>query len=640
MKYYPNTSTVLLLILLLTVTGSHASIPKHISDRFTDTTILTGRIIIRAPDIAENGAVVPVSIDKVLLDQPGVSVKELWIFDEFRNAPIARFKLTPSVTAAGLSTRIKLARTSAVYAIALLSDGTMISGSKTVKVTIGGCGGGNSGTTFTRQHTTPSASTPPVRPRAQPYQGEKYSAITNNGVVNASLHPVSTFSIDVDTGSYSNIRRFLMNQGVFPSADAVRVEELVNYFPYRYPAPPTLDQPFAIHTEMGPAPWSRHNHLLRIGIKGYEKSLDSLPPSNLVFLVDVSGSMKNHNKLGLLKASLKLLTRQLRGQDSIAIVVYAGASGVVLEPTPGDQQQRILAALDSLEAGGSTNGGAGIQLAYAMARQNYLPGGINRVILATDGDFNVGVVNHDNLMELITQQRLSGISLTTLGFGTGNYNEKLMEQLADKGNGNYAYIDTLREARKVLVNQLAGTLLTIAQDVKVQVEFNPAIVAEYRLIGYENRLLRTEDFKNDKVDAGDIGAGHTVTAFYEVAFIDSPDRQVDPLRYQSPGQVHDTLVNEVAFIKLRYKRPGTTSSREIRQPIYRRDVKQQMSAMSDDYRFASAVAAFGQILRGGEYTRSMLYVDVQRLAGSAVGHDEKGYRREFLEIVDVAGALR
>ncbi|MBT8443868.1 MAG: VWA domain-containing protein, partial [Gammaproteobacteria bacterium] len=362
-----------------------------------------------------------------------------------------------------------------------------------------------------------------IRHPSEPLDRENYDHFDENPVKLVSDHPVSTFSIDVDTGSYSNVRRFL-NGGTLPPEDAVRVEELINYFSYDYPVPDSLDQPFSVSTDVAAAPWNADKLLLQIGIKGYELSTAERKSANLVFLVDVSGSMNSQDKLPLLKNALKMLTRQLSAEDRVSMVVYAGASGIVLEPTAGDEHARISRALDQLTAGGRTNGASGIRMAYDMAEEGFIEGGINRVVLATDGDFNVGTVDFDALIDIVERERKVGTSLTTLGFGSGNYNDHLMEQLADAGNGNHAYIDTLNEARKVLVDQLGSTLQTIAKDVKIQVEFNPAVVAEYRLIGYENRVLRREDFNNDKIDAGEIGAGHTVTAIYELALVDSSSR--------------------------------------------------------------------------------------------------------------------
>ncbi|OQX47622.1 MAG: hypothetical protein B0D85_00975, partial [Candidatus Sedimenticola endophacoides] len=359
---------------------------------------------------------------------------------------------------------------------------------------------------------------------------ERYAHFNDNSLKIAAETPVSTFSIDVDTGSYANLRRIL-NEGRLPPADAVRTEELLNYFSYDDQAPAQRERPFLTTTEIAPTPWNPHTHLLRIGIKAWEIDTRELPPANLVFLLDVSGSMDSPDKLPLLKRAMSLLSKHLDGDDRISVVVYAGASGVVLEPTPGDQRSKIEQALEQLRAGGSTNGASGIRLAYQLARQAFIEGGINRVLLATDGDFNVGTVNHQALIDLVERQRGAGIALTTLGFGGGNYNDQLMEQLADHGNGNHAYIDSLLEAQKVLIDEMGATLHTLAGDVKIQIEFNPAQVAEYRLIGYENRALRREDFNNDEVDAGEIGAGHSVTALYEIALSGGAGRRTDPLRY-------------------------------------------------------------------------------------------------------------
>ncbi len=467
---------------------------------------------------------------------------------------------------------------------------------------------------------------------------EKYAQLEDNPVKRAAEQPVSTFSIDVDTGAYANVRRFL-NAGRLPPRDAVRVEELINYFDYDYPPPDGRQPPFQVNTELAATPWNPQTLLLAIGIKGYELPKTQLPPANLVFLIDVSGSMDSPDKIGLLKPALKLLVRQLRPQDKVAIAVYAGAAGMVLEPTPGSQRAKIEAALDQLSAGGSTNGGAGIQLAYNLARQGFVEGGVNRVILATDGDFNVGTVNFQALKDLVEAQRKSGVALTTLGFGAGNYNDRLMEQLADAGNGNHAYIDTLQEANKVLVEQMSATLLTIAKDVKIQIEFNPALVGEYRLIGYENRVLRREDFNNDAVDAGDIGAGHTVTALYEIALKGSGGSLNDPLHYGPTAADSAPRGDEIAFLRLRYKQPDSEVSQLLEQPIRRGQVVGDWRETSERFRFAAAVAGFGQVLRGGRYTRDFGYDEVLALARTARGTDPHGYRGEFLNLVGLARSL-
>ncbi|HEX5127363.1 MAG TPA: VWA domain-containing protein [Rhodocyclaceae bacterium] len=463
---------------------------------------------------------------------------------------------------------------------------------------------------------------------------ERYQTITSNPVKLVAEAPVSTFSIDVDTGSYSNVRR-LLNAGQLPPADAVRVEELVNYFPYDY-SQPADDKPFAVHSELASAPWNANNLLLRIGIKGKDVAKQSLPPANLVFLVDVSGSMDEPDKLPLLKASLKLLVNELRTQDRITLVTYAGNTAVVLPPTSGDNKGRVMAAIDGLNAGGGTAGASGIRLAYRMAQQGFVQGGINRILLATDGDFNVGTTDINQLKSMIEDRRKSGVSLSTLGFGTGNYNDETMEQLADVGDGAYSYIDSLMEGHKVLVNEMTSTLATIARDVKVQVEFNPATVKEYRLIGYEDRLLNREDFNNDKVDAGDIGAGHTVTALYELTPVNGKGF-VDALRYQ-PDILASDKSGELAQVKLRYKQPEAQAS-QLLDFVVQRTALKSLAQTSNEFRFASAVAGFGQLLRGGKYTGSWRYEDARQLAATSLGNDRFGYRGEFLRLVDLAQSL-
>ena len=477
-----------------------------------------------------------------------------------------------------------------------------------------------------------------IRLLNEPVDRENYAHFDNNPVRRVAEHPVSTFSIDVDTGSYTNVRRFLRS-GRLPVQDAVRVEEMINYFSYAYPSPTDTQTPFRLTTEIAPAPWNPHTYLLHIGVKGYEVPPQDLPPANLVFLVDVSSSMQSPDKLELVKSSVSLLSKQLDTDDRLSLVVYAGTSGVVLEPTPGDQKAKIQTAIDSLAAGGSTHGASGIRLAYSMAEQAFIKNGINRVILATDGDFNVGTVNLEALKDLIKEKRKSGIFLTTLGVGTGNYNDHLMEQLADIGNGNYAYIDSLQEAQKILIQERSATLHTIAKDVKIQLEFNPAVVAEYRLIGYENRVLRREDFDDDKVDAGDIGAGHTVTALYEITLTEGKGVRLEPLRYATQTQTAAHNTTELGFLRLRYKKPKSTSSQLLEWPLKKTAITQNIDQASDGFRFAAAVSAFGQILRGGKYTETFDYGDVLILARKARGDDTFGYRGEFLSLVQLAQSL-
>jgi Ca-activated chloride channel family protein len=463
---------------------------------------------------------------------------------------------------------------------------------------------------------------------------EQYQAYADNPVFAVAETPVSTFSIDVDTGSYANVRRFL-NGGQLPPKDAVRLEELVNYFPYDYPLPQG-DVPFGVSTELAVTPWNPQTRLLRIAIKASDRSVEELPPANLVFLVDVSGSMHRREGLPMVQGTLKLLVDQLRAQDRVSLVTYAGDSQVVLDSAPGSDKAKIRAAIDQLSAGGSTAGESGIQLAYQQASKHMIDGGINRILLATDGDFNVGISDFDSLKQLAADKRKSGVSLTTLGFGVDNYNERLMEQLADAGNGNYAYIDNLREARKVLVDQLGSTLATVASDVKLQLEFNPAEVSEYRLLGYENRALKREDFSNDKVDAGDIGAGHTVTALYEIVPTGGKG-WLEPLRYQVSAQPARKS-GELAWLRIRYKAPGEAASRLLERPIARAEAKAVASA-SEDLRFAAAVAAFAQQLKDGRYTGDFDLAQSIELARSAKGEDRFGLRGEFIQLAEIAQSL-
>ncbi|MCF6323165.1 MAG: VWA domain-containing protein [Gammaproteobacteria bacterium] len=462
--------------------------------------------------------------------------------------------------------------------------------------------------------------------------GEQYSTITENRRIQVSDEPVSTFSIDVDTAAYANVRRFI-NGGNLPPKNAVRVEEMVNYFDYDYPVPESESTPFNITTEIGPTPWNNGSYLLHIGIQGYEPTITESQPRNLVFLLDVSGSMNAANKLGLLKKSLRLLVNQLTSQDRVAIVVYAGASGVVLESTPGNRRSEIIDAMERLRAGGSTNGGAGIELAYSIAQQHFNKDGINRVILATDGDFNVGPSNTDALKALIKEKKRSGVGLTILGFGMGNYNDQLLESISNAGDGNAAYIDTLQEAQKVLVEEIGSTLSTIARDTKIQIEFNPEIVSSYRLVGYENRLLNNEDFKNDHIDAGDVGAGHSVTALYEIIL-------TEPLRYNSAPTRALPFNGELAFLKLRYKRPDESSSIEMQHAIVMSDRYQRLAGTSNNFRFTAAVAGFGQRLRNSDSLGSYSYPEILTLAQQSRGEDLFGYRAEFIQLVSLADALQ
>jgi Ca-activated chloride channel homolog len=464
--------------------------------------------------------------------------------------------------------------------------------------------------------------------------GESYRAIAENQFQLAERQPLSTFSIDVDAAGYSNVRRYI-NEGQLPPKDAVRIEELINYFPYDY-APPTDDKPFAINTEVASAPWNPQHKLVQIGLQGQKIGIDKLPPNNLVFLLDVSGSMSDANKLPLLKSSLKLLVNEMRPTDRISIVVYAGSAGLVLPSTPGSERSKIIAALDRLEAGGSTAGGEGILQAYRVARENFIKSGNNRVILATDGDFNVGVSSDAELVKLIEKERESGVFLTVLGLGMGNLKDGKLEQLANKGNGNYAYIDTLMEAKKVLVKELGATLLTIAKDVKIQVEFNPKLVRGYRLIGYENRILNNRDFQDDRKDAGELGAGHGVTALYEVIPIDvktdlkfaapksqdAADRQTQ-IKADSP---------ELMQVRLRYKAPEGKVSQLLTGTIDRNT--RSIDGASDNLKFAAAVATYGMNLRNSSFKGNANLNTVLELANRSKGRDIDGYRTEFINLVE------
>lgn len=467
---------------------------------------------------------------------------------------------------------------------------------------------------------------------------EEYDRIQENGFKSVADTPLSTFSIDVDPASYSNMRRFI-NRGELPPADAIRTEELVNYFSYDYPKP-TGNDPVKITVEAGTCTWNTAHRLVRIGLKAKEIPTEQLPASNLVFLIDISGSMWGANRLDLVKSSLKLLVNNLRNKDKVAIVTYAGSAGVKLEATSGGDKQKIREAIDELTAGGSTAGGAGIHLAYQIAKKNFISDGNNRIILCSDGDFNVGVSSAEGLEQLIEKERKSGVHLTVLGYGMGNYKDKKIQVLAEKGNGNHAYIDNLQEANRVLVGEFGATLHTVAKDVKLQVEFNPSQVQAYRLIGYESRLLKDEDFNNDAKDAGDMGAGHTVTAFYEVIPAGVKNEyvgKVDDLKYQKKEKMtlKPTGSDELLTVKLRYKAPDKDVSRKMELPF----VDNKGDSVSSDFRFASAVAMFGQLLRDSDFKGTADYDKVIKLAKQGVNNDERGYRREFIRLVEAAKGL-
>ncbi|HMK17841.1 MAG TPA: VWA domain-containing protein [Chitinophagaceae bacterium] len=470
----------------------------------------------------------------------------------------------------------------------------------------------------------------------QAFNTEDYDNIVENKFLAATKNPLSTFSIDVDEAAYSNVRRYLEN-GSLPPAGAVRIEEMINYFDYVYPKPEN-DEPFTVNTEISDCPWNTQHRLVHIGLQGKEIPLDKLPPSNMVFLIDVSGSMNEPNKLPLVQASLSMLVDQLSEKDKVAIVVYAGNAGLVLPTTNGSNKAKIKEAINDLEAGGSTAGGEGILLAYKVAKDNFIKEGNNRIILATDGDFNVGVSSDDELVRLIENERKAGVFLSVLGYGMGNYQDNKMQQLADKGNGNHSYIDNINEAKKVLVNEFGSTLFTIAKDVKIQIEFNPSKVQAYRLIGYENRMLASEDFNDDTKDAGELGSGHTVTALYEIipaGIKDSFIKTVDPLKYQVNDKgIADENSPEIMTIKLRYKDPVGEVSKLINHPVI--DSQLKLENTSENFRFSASVAEFGLLLRDSEYKQQSSFSQVVLLAKSAKGKDDNGYRSEFVRLVESA----
>ena len=471
--------------------------------------------------------------------------------------------------------------------------------------------------------------------------GDRFQSFDESPLKSVASDPVSTFSIDVDTASYSYVRASLSN-GILPPPDAVRIEELLNYFPYDYPAPTKADVPFSVSLAAFPTPWNAKTELLRIGIKGYEPPAAARRAEHLVLLIDTSGSMDEPDKLPLLKRSFALLAEKLGAEDTVAIVAYAGSAGVVLEPTKASDKAKILSALDSLDAGGATAGAEGIELAYRLAEQSKQDGAVNRVILATDGDFNVGIADPDALKDFIRRKRDDGVTLSVLGFGRGNLDDALMQALAQNGNGNASYIDSYAEARKVLVEEAGGTLDMIAKDVKIQLEFNPALVSEYRLVGYEARSLAREDFNNDKVDAGDIGAGYTVTALYEITPAGKGAEAMDALRYPAAKPAPEAdgdRAGELGFLKIRYKLPDSDTSRLIEAPIPQALVVPTIDAADADARFAAAVAAFGQKLRGSNYADTMSWDAIRSLAAGAVGTDKGGYRAEFLRLLPIAEQL-
>ncbi len=491
----------------------------------------------------------------------------------------------------------------------------------------------------TPQNEADAAYMPPQDGRVIVEDRDKFPEFKSNSVVAVATQPVSTFSVDVDTSGYSSLRRSL-NQGVIPDKESVRIEEMVNYFPYSYAGPEKAEEAFKANVTVTPSPWNPNNKLLHVGIKGYDLPVVEQKPANLVFLLDVSGSMDEPDKLPLLKSSFRLLVNKLKPTDTVSIVTYAGNAGVVLEPTKAAEKAKILAAIDNLQPGGSTAGEAGINAAYALAEQAFVKDGVNRIMLATDGDFNVGAADDEALKKLVEDKRKSGVFLSVLGFGEGNYQDNLMQTLAQNGNGIAAYIDTLGEAEKVLVQEATASLFTIAKDVKIQVEFNPATISEYRLIGYETRHLNNEDFNNDRVDAGDIGSGHTVTAIYEMTPKGAPGTN-DPLRYETKdAKPASDATGEYAFVKIRYKLPSEAISRLVTQPVTDANAVADLAAAAEDVRFGIAVSAFGQKLRDEDQVANYGLGDIEQLASGAKGTDAFGYRGEFLKLVRFAAGLK
>ncbi|MDQ7046447.1 MAG: von Willebrand factor type A domain-containing protein [Sulfurovum sp.] len=603
----------------------------------TNVTYEDNRTIVIAPRLAENGGSIPISITTT------IPAKSIAVFQDANSRALTIVFSVNDNPKPSYSVRIKMRQTAYLTVIVEGKDGKLYSHKKEIDVSIGGCGGscGSAPAPYARKSKVSArnySSTSYVAPQkiARPIpkvERERYTSFNENTFKEVKSSPLSTFSTDVDTASYSNVRSYIMDRKAKPSKDAVRSEEMINYFNYDY-AEPSDAKPFAINTRVGQSIWNKETQIIQIGLQTKKVDIEALPASNLVFLLDVSGSMHRPESLPLLTKSLKLLTRELRKKDKVSIVVYAGNTGLVLDRASGDEKQKIYQALDALRAGGSTAGGRGIQLAYNIAQKSFIEGGNNRIILATDGDFNVGLSSHDGLIALIEEKRKSGIFLSVLGFGRGNTRHNTMEQLANHGNGNYAYIDTLLEAKKVLVTQMSGTLYTVAKDVKIQVEFNPSYVHSYRLIGYENRVMVNEDFNNDKKDAGEIGMGHRVTALYEVVLQkEGLVSKVDNLKYQ---QATATKSDELATVKIRYKNAdGNTSilmSKVIK--INSDDIQ------SNDYNFAQTVAGFGMLLRESKYTNGLIYKTLIDIAKDSKGEDSEGYRAEFIRMLEMAELLQ
>ena len=583
----------------------------------TETGALTGRVTDTA------GAAVPGAAVRIV-GTPLTTVTDANGEFKFEGLKPGPYEISVSLTGFRTVTRTITVRSGSTEKVTIALQLAEVTETVTV---MGGTVGGGVGS-------APHARVTGTLPPWPVHNTEAYSKIDEHAFRLVKNDPLSTFSIDVDTASYANVRRFL-HTGTLPPPDAVRIEEFINYFRFDYPQPAN-GAPFSVTTELSPCPWNAAHKLALVGLQARSIPERAVPPRNLVFLIDVSGSMLSADKLPLVRTALRMLVDTLQARDRVAIVVYAGASGLVLPATPGDQKERIHEAIAQLEAGGSTNGGAGITLAYEIAQRHFVKGGINRVILATDGDFNVGITSHGDLVRLLEQKREAGVFLSVLGVGTGNLKDATMEQLADKGNGNYSYLDSLHEARKVLVAEAGSTLVTVAKDVKIQIEFNPAHVSAYRLIGYENRVLRNEDFNNDKKDAGEIGAGHTVTALYELVppGVKLPLPGVDPLKYQQPATIVPRHSGELMTVKLRFKEADGDASRLISVAV-----RSGEGTMTDNVGFASAVASFGMLLRKSEHRGNATYADAIALARRHRGRDENGYRAEFVRLVELAQAL-
>lgn len=613
----------------------------------TNITQEDNRTIVRTPQVASNGGAVPINIST------SIPAKSIAVFQDANPRALTVVFSVNDNPKPSYSLKIKIRKSTTITVIVEGKDGILYSHRQEVEVALGGCDGSSCGTAPTpyvkKSKVAVRASKSMdrgvsrnsyfARPVAMPVplpiakvERERYDAFNENTFKEVSSSPLSTFSSDVDTASYSNVRSYIMDRKALPSKDAVRSEEMINYFNYSY-TEPTDDKPFAVNTTVGHSIWNKKTEIIQIGLQTKTVDIKTLPASNLVFLLDVSGSMHRPESLPLLTKSLKLLSKKLRKKDKVSIVVYAGNSGVVLDRARGDEKHKIYQALDSLRAGGSTAGGRGIQLAYAIAEKSFIEGGNNRIILATDGDFNVGVSSHDALISLIEEKRKSGIFLSVLGFGRGNMRDNMMEQLADHGNGNYAYIDTLLEAKKVLVTQMSGTLYTVAKDVKIQVEFNPNTVHSYRLIGYENRVMANEDFNNDSKDAGEIGMGHRVTALYEIILQkEGLTSKVDALKYQSSRTSNS---DELATVKIRYKSPEGNTSMLMSQVI----TLHSDSIQSKDYHFAQTVAGFAMLLRKSKYANGLDYNTLINIAKDAKGKDTEGYRAEFIRMLEMAELL-